>query len=220
MAIILIGHTKGGTGKSTICVQSALTTIVRGINALMVDGDGQQTAMQMVSNRMEFGGHEPIPSAHYDDGHKLNAGVRGMLKQYEHIFIDAGGHDSQTLRAAILLADVVVTPVTVGIPELWALPDLVRVIAEISPARTKRRPLKLLALLNCCDARTDSPDNRLARAYVDDTPGFIRMRAEVVRRKSIARASVRGEAVRECRDADHLARTEIDNLVTEILESV
>lgn len=220
MAIILVGHTKGGTGKSTICVQSVLTTIVRGINTLLVDGDGQQTAMQMVSNRIEFGGHEAIPSAHYDDGHKLNAGVRGMQKQYEHVFIDAGGHDSKTLRAAILLADVIVTPVTVGIPELWALPDLVRVMAEIADARTKRHPAKMLALLNCCDPQTDSPDNRLARAYVDDTPAFIRMRAEVVRRKSIARASVRGEAVSEYRHCDAPARDEINNLVTEILEHV
>jgi chromosome partitioning protein len=46
----------------------------------------------------------------YADGRVLRDQVRPQMPRYQDVVIDAGGHDSTTLRAALLLSDAVLVP--------------------------------------------------------------------------------------------------------------
>jgi len=81
--ILTVGNTKGGVGKTALAVQIVI----------------------------EAGGVQPdIACAQYPDG----AVLRGQLQQPKHkwhnIIIDTGGRDSTTLRAALVMTDVLLAP--------------------------------------------------------------------------------------------------------------
>src|SRR5258705_1300347 len=110
MTVYVIAHTKGGTGKTTIGVQSALTLTARGFNTWFVDGDDQQTGMRSMRTREEVGGREAIPASAYPEYSDMRTQIRAQKKAFDHTVIDCGGGDSQTLRAALPVADILGAP--------------------------------------------------------------------------------------------------------------
>jgi chromosome partitioning protein len=216
MTIYCIAHTKGGTGKTTMSVQTALGLGARGFVPWYVDGDAQQTGMRSMTMREEISKRAPIAASAYPEHADMRTQVRAQAKRFDHTVIDCGGGDSKTLRAAMLVADVLVAPLNVGIYELWALEDLESVVHEINAAREV--PLTCRALLNCADA-TDSADNRECRSYAKESELFGKVfKAQIVRRKAVGRASARGLAVAEYTPHDGQAVAELDAYINELLK--
>jgi len=55
---------------------------------------------------------------------------------------DAGGHDSTSLRAALLLSDAVLIPYPPRTMDVWALPDMAELAALVGGVSTMvERPL-------------------------------------------------------------------------------
>jgi chromosome partitioning protein len=216
MTTYVVAHTKGGTGKTTMSVQTALGLHMRGLTPWFVDGDDQKTGMRSMTMREEISALPPIAASAYPDHGDMRAQVRAQRGRYDHVVIDCGGGDSKTLRAALLVADVLVAPLNVGIYELWALEDLENVVHEINAAREK--PLVCRALLNCADP-IDSADNRECRKYAKESELFGNVfKTAIVRRKAVGRASARGLAVDEYTPHDTLAIAEIDAYINELLK--
>ena len=53
--ILTVGNTKGGTGKTTMAVQLAITLARSGRDVLLVDGDTQGSAQAAIAIRTELG---------------------------------------------------------------------------------------------------------------------------------------------------------------------
>lgn len=216
MTTYVIAHTKGGTGKTTISLQTSLGLNARGKRVWFIDGDDQQTGMRSMRMREEISRREPIAASGYAEHADMRSQVRAQRGSFDDVVIDCGGGDSKTLRAALLVSDVLVAPLNVGVYELWALEDLENVVHEINA--TREMPLTCRALLNCADA-TDSADNRDCRAYAHESELFGKVfRTEIVRRKAIGRASARGLSVAEYTPHDGLAVAEIDAYINELLK--
>jgi chromosome partitioning protein len=197
-------------------VQTALGLNARGERPWFVDGDNQQTGMRSMTMREELSKRTPIAASTYADSANMRTQVRAQRAQYDHTVIDCGGGDSHTLRAALLVADVLVAPMNVGIYELWALEDLEHVVHDVNASREK--PLICRALLNCADP-TDSADNRECRKYARESELFGKVfKTEIVRRKAIGRASARGLSVAEYTPTDPLAVAEISAYIDELLK--
>lgn len=212
MTIFCIGHTKGGTGKTTTGVQLALGLSAKGARVWFVDGDAQQTGMQMLTNREEMSGLEPLAASGFGRPAELRVQVKAQARHFDHVVIDVGGGMSDMLAAAMLLADALITPVCVGMPSLWALRDVERMIAQAEAMREV--PLKCRAMLNRADPKKDTPDNEAARVAVSGCEYLTLMKAEIVDRKAIGRASERGLTVKEfTREAAPVA--EIARFITE-----
>jgi chromosome partitioning protein len=215
MTTYVIGHTKGGTGKTTLSVQAALTMTERGHNVWFVDGDRQQTGVKTMTVREEFSHLPPIPASGYPRDADMRSQVRAQKGRFEHVVIDCGGSDSTTLRAALLNADVLVTPLTVGIFELWALEDLEKVVHEVNASRAT--PLLCCSVLNCADPK-DTADNRTCREYAQASDLFRHvLTTGIVKRKAIGHASARGKSVAEYTPRNPQALEEISNFVNELL---
>lgn len=216
MTVYVIGHTKGGTGKTTLSVQAALTMAERGLNPWFVDGDVQQTGMKAMKSREEIGRREAIPASGYPDQADMRSQIRVQKRNFDHVVIDCGAGDTRTLRAALLTADVLVTPLLVGIFELWALDDMEQVVHEVNASR--EIPLVCRAVLNCADPKAGSPDNITCRTYAADSELFgAVLDTAIVRRKAIGYATASGLTAAEYSPHNPLAAAEVSRFVDELL---
>lgn len=204
--IIAIGNTKGGVGKTTLAVQLAIARALAGRDVWLIDGDRQGTATAAIAARAEAGKLPGIACAQYPDGPTLRAQVQQQRDKWQDIIIDVGGRDSTALRAALILADVLVVPFAPRSYDVWALEDMAALVDE---ARSVRDGLRAIAVMNQADPGEHSTDNAEAAAAVADVPQFAYLPTPIRRRKAFSNASGAGLAVAELTPRDQKAIAEI-----------
>jgi len=209
--IITIGNTKGGVGKTTLAVNLAIARAMSGRDVWLIDGDRQGTAQTAISIRAEAGHQPGISCATYPDGPTLRAQVQQQAGKFDDIIIDAGGRDSNALRAALVLSDVLLIPFQPRSYDVWALNDIAALVDE---ARSVRDGLRAVAVLNCADSGEASTDNADAAAAVADVPQFEYLATPIRRRKAFANAAGAGLSVLELKPADKKAIDELNALVS------
>ena len=115
---IVFANEKGGTGKSTTAVHTAVALAATGHNVAALDLDSRQRTMtRYLENRdatmRRLNAH--LPQASYnvleDQSHEaLDGAIRELGETADVIVIDTPGRDDPIARAAILKADTLVTP--------------------------------------------------------------------------------------------------------------
>ena len=115
---IVFANEKGGTGKSTTAVHTAIALAASGHRVGALDLDSRQRTMtRYLENRdatMRRLGKE-LPQATYvvleDLGEaQLTAAIDALAKESDVIVVDTPGRDDAVARSAILRADTLVTP--------------------------------------------------------------------------------------------------------------
>lgn len=207
--IIAIGNTKGGVGKTTLAVQLAVARALAGRDVWLIDGDRQGTAAAAIAARGEANRQPGIACAQYPDGPALRAQVQQQRHKWDDIVIDVGGRDSTALRAALILADVLVVPFAPRSYDVWALDDMAALIDE---ARSVRDGLRAFAVMNLADPGEHSADNADAAAAVAEVSQFEYLPTPIRRRKAFSNASGAGLSVTELSPRDPKAITEIEAL--------
>ena len=148
MTICSFAGTKGGIGKSTLAVNFAIGLTLRGQNVLLVDGDQQRTAMAFTHNRRTKHPDAVVYAAAPLHGQQIRDQVTRYGPDYDQVVIDVGGRDSSSLRAALLVSDLVIIPCAPRSFDLWGVGDMLEVVRE---ARAVRKNLRALAVLNNAD---------------------------------------------------------------------
>jgi chromosome partitioning protein len=210
--ILTVGSTKGGVGKSTLAVQLAITWASAGRDVLLVDGDKQGSVQKFIAFRAEAERRPPLVCVQYADGRVLRDQVRLQVGKYDDVVIDAGGHDSTTQRAALLLSDAVLVPFLPRTVDVLALADMAALIDE---ARAVRDGLLALAVLNIADPGV-STDNTDAISALTDLPQLVGLKAQITRRKAFPNAAGFGLSVEELTSPDPKACAELAALVREV----
>lgn len=201
--IVACLNTKGGVGKTTLSLNLAVARALIGRSVLAVDGDRQGSLMTAISNRTD-NAHQ-IAVVHYPDGQILRQQVTLARNKYDDIIIDAGGRDSTAMRAAMMLADLVIIPFQPRSFDVWALDDMSELLNEARATRD----IKAYAILAMADSR--GQDNRAA---AESMPGGISfLDSPIGRRKAIADAAGRGTSVLEVGSRDEKAEFEVARLV-------
>lgn len=139
---IIFANEKGGTGKSTTAVHSAVGLAAAGRRVAALDLDTRQRTLgRYLDNRaatmrrmnidLPMPAYETFDPAKDDD---LNATLDGLAADAEVVIVDTPGRDDPYARAAMLRADTLVTPINDSFVDL----DL---IGEVDPETYKiRRP--------------------------------------------------------------------------------
>lgn len=200
--ILAVLNTKGGVGKTTVSLNLAAARALEGRDVLAVDGDRQGSLIAALANREDG---PQIVAAHYSEGQILRQQVTMARERYSDIIIDAGGRDNTALRAALMLADLVLIPFAPRSFDVWALDDMAALLAEARAARD----IRAFAFLAMADSR--GHDNEDAAGSIPD--GIEYLDAPVGRRKSIADAAGRGRGVLEEASRDPKATAEMRRLV-------
>jgi chromosome partitioning protein len=216
--IVTVGNTKGGTGKTTFAVQIALERQAAGRTVLLVDADRQASAQKVMTMRVE-NGHKPLACVQLADGRLLRAQLAPLADQHADTVIDAGGHDSEALRVAMLRTELLVVPVQPRGLDVFELETMAELIERAQDARQEegRPPLRVLAALSMADPG-DNRDTRDTLAALRELPAFTVAGAILRRRKAIANATANGLSISEWRPLDRLAWDEIRQLTSNVFD--
>ncbi len=201
MTIIAVANIKGGVGKTTTALNLGIMANLAGRDCLLIDADKQGSLIDALAQRPDD--IKPIPVAHYTDGQTLRNQVNLAKAKYSDIVIDVGGRDTSCLRAALVVADIVLIPYLATSLTVWVLDQLAELITEARGARD----IRALAFLTMVTAR----DTNNAEASAACPDGIEFLACPVGRRKIFSETAGRGLAVIEA-NADAKSTAEINAL--------
>jgi chromosome partitioning protein len=156
MAIIVVGSSKGGSGKSTIATNLAALHRSAGNECILIDTDPQQSASNWCAVRAELN-LEPAVVATQNTGRSIATPILDISKRYKDVIIDAPGHNSPELRGALVVADLLLYPLRPSSFDAWVMAqDIVQLIEEVRMINPRLAVLVVMNALstNPASART------------------------------------------------------------------
>ena len=133
--------------------------------------------------------------------------VLRLTAKYDDILIDAGGRDTVSQRAALVLAHVLLVPFVPRSFDIWTLDAVSTLVQEI---RTVNPALRAYAFINRGDA--SGPDNLEAAQLLQENAELVYLETPILTRKAFGKAAAQGRAVTEIHPADAKAIREIQAL--------
>ena len=207
--IITVAHQKGGVGKSTVAINLAVE-----MQLPIIDLDSQHSCYLFSKIREK------------EYGKTLNVFVpetleelKKVLKSYgkKDLIIDSGGYDNDLNRFALVISDLVITPVSPSQIEIFGLEKFLQIVEKAKQYNPK---LKIYILINNADARSIREIVELER-FVIRTGTFEILTSKLFRRVDYRRSYQNGLSVCEYNPNSKACR-EVKLLVQEIrkLESI
>ena len=209
--IVLLGHSKGGVGKSTLAVNLAVHQASEGLDVAIVDTDRQGSAAAWSAVRDEEGITPRIPCVQIFG--KVHRELEDLEKRYGFLIVDAGGRDSAELRTAMGTADILLMPLQPSQADVWETEDIVEVLDQ---ARSFNPGIRARAVLNRCPTHPLVRETWESRSYLE--AAGIRLADVVIRdRISFRRSFGEGRGVSEFRPLDKKSMLELRALWKEVL---
>jgi chromosome partitioning protein len=192
--IITIGGIKGGSGKTTVATHLAIFAASLGARVLLVDADDQQTAADFTNVRKE----DHPEAARYTCARLVGKAVRTevleLTAHYDFIFIDTGGRDTASQRAAIAVSQLLLVPFVPRSFDIWTLTQVAALVEEM---RTINPTLAAYVFLNRSDPDGQGSENTDAIAMLREMPTLAYLDSPLRARKAFAHAASQGLAVTE-----------------------
>jgi chromosome partitioning protein len=175
---------------------------------LLIDGDEQGSAALFAASRAENGQTTAAFTMVQLQGVAIRQQVKLLRTKYDDIIIDAGGTDNGSLRAALTVADVLLSPFQPRSVDLWAAPKMGLLVAEV---REVNEGLKAFSIINAADAQ--GQDNEAAARELQAVEGITYLPTVIVRRKAFPNAFSEGLSVVEHTPRDAKAIEELLSVV-------
>lgn len=129
MPTIVCASVKGGAGKSTLAVNLAAEYQRRKHRVLVVDADPQGTARVWAEVAAERQQPAPTVIAMGKDLHRPGQLDR-VAAAFDTVIIDCPGRDGAVVRAALMVADLVLIPCGASPADAWALQQSLDLVDE------------------------------------------------------------------------------------------
>lgn len=213
--IILIGGTKGGSGKSTIATNLAAYLAGEGKNVIIMDADIQGTSAKWVErrNNSEINPiHLPKIHCTQTSGNVYNTAI-DLDKLYEVVVVDAGGKDSRELRTAMVAADHLYVPLQASQFDLETMEGLNEIVTL---ALDQNPTLKVFGLLTRAPSNPSMTEVGEAKALLAQFPLFGLAESVIRDRKAYRDVTPMGKGVVEFTNSK--AKAEIQLFGQEIFQ--
>jgi chromosome partitioning protein len=212
--IIVIGGIKGGCGKSTIATNLTVMRASEDRRVLLIDADEQKSTSNWALQREISGYHTPWTTIQLA-GETIGIQVKKMARDYDDIIIDAGGRDTTTQRGAMLVANKFIVPFQPRSLDIWTIPDLRRMIAEVMLSNSN---MQSYALINSADST--GRENQGSIEILKECRFINYLPVLIGRRKAFATAATEGQAVIELKPVDKKAIAEIESLYHYVFDKI
>ena len=201
--IITVAHQKGGVGKSTIATNLAVEMRIP-----IIDLDSQHSCYLFSLLRKEEQG-KALQVFIPETLEKIKKILKDMV--HDKVIIDSGGYDNDLNRFALLISDIVITPVSPSQIEVFGLLKFAEIVEE---AKKHNSSLMVHVLINNADPRC-SGENRKLQQFIEESGNFELLKTKLHRRADYRRAYSEGLSVCEY-NPEGKACKEIKSLITEI----
>lgn len=208
--LIAIANQKGGSGKTTLTMNLAAGLGQRG-RALVIDADPQGSAVQWSGLAPES---RPFPVPVVAVGGNPGREVEHFREDYDYILIDCPPSlETERTEKAMLDSDRVLIPVLPSPVDLWASMHLVERVESI---RQRRPELDARFVINQLE-----PRSALSRAMQSALAEFdVSALESSIRRRAVYRnAAMEGRSVFCLGKQGETARSEIGNVIEEVIPS-
>lgn len=202
--IFTIANRKGGAGKTTVATNLAVALSQKG-STLLVDTDDQLSAY----NWNEYRQDKLSSLATLTN---LSDTIKPHFDSYDYILVDMAGRDSELLREALLISDILIVPTQPSILDLEILPYMSE---KVNQAKIINPDLTAYAVINRASSNYRNVEAVEAKKYIDGYPIFELLDTVIHDRKAYRDAMLDGKSVIEMNDSK--ASDEINNLLSEIL---
>lgn len=209
---LLVGGTKGGTGKSTVAVNLAALRAGQGRDVLLVDTDRQGSAGLWAASR-NAAGVSPTITCVAAYGDRVADEIGRLASKFDDIVIDAGGFDSVELRSAMMIADAMLVPARPGVFDFFAVASLDRMVGD---AKAFNAVLDARLLLNCMPTHKHASDAETMRESVSGLHNIVVMGPMIRSRRAFYDAAADGRGVSEMVRPDVKAVAEILAVAQEV----
>jgi len=122
---ITFAHDKGGTGKTTTCINVAVE-LNNEFDVTVIDLDPKRQFTEFNSNRKES---EKLKTFIVSDINSFNL----FMESYNGLLlIDLGGFDSDLFRNALLLSDIIIAPLSDSDNDMHGLSNFIELLNEVT----------------------------------------------------------------------------------------
>lgn len=202
--ILVCGGIKGGSGKTTLATNFAIMRALEGRDVLLVDADDQESASDFTVLRNDIThDHCGYTSIQLRDRSVLTE-LRKLRDKYDDIIIDTGGRDTQSQRAALTIAHILMVPFIPRSLDVWTMEKVEQLVEEI---RVVNPDLRVYAFLNRADSI--GAENHQARDVLCESKGVEFVDCALGYRKAFGKATAQGQAVVELKPQDPKASDEM-----------
>ena len=202
--IIVVAHQKGGVGKSTI-VSNISVELSKTQNVVVLDLDMQKSLSYFNTLREESKKLNICTATNFNE-------ISAIVNNNDKILIiDVGGFDSDLNRAAILAADLILTPVSDSVIELVGLLAFKNILQDI---RQERPNLQAHILLNRVHFNLSTSLNSI-KDFINENPEFELLNSVIRDRVEFKKSFEHGKSVNEF-SQNSKATFEINSLLKEI----
>jgi chromosome partitioning protein len=189
--IVVLGGIKGGCGKSMTAVNLTVMRAKLGKRVLLVDADDQKTASNF-SNLRIASGIETNWTTIRLSGSSVCSEVLKLTPNFDDIIIDCGGRDTQSLRAALMVAQKFIVPFQPKSFDMWTAEDVSSLVMD---AKVFNQNLMAYAFVN--NARPRGNDNDQAKKMLSDLQGLSLLPVMIGQRSAFSNATASGRGVVE-----------------------
>jgi len=214
--IVLFGHQKGGVGKSTVAINAAYQLQKRYKDLILLDLDSQNSAI--LFNQLRTSENLPTIKCVKESDIDFSNFIDEYSGNKENLLIiDSGGYDSDVNRAALIKADIIITPVGISQIEIFGLQKFRKILKEASEALGVK--IKTNVLLNNVDSRSKNKLKEL-REYIQDNNKYFNLLESIIHTRADFKNSYGdGLTVKEFNKKGTAAQ-EIKQLTKEILKLI
>lgn len=127
--VLVVAHSKGGVGKTTLATNLAVEAARRGRRVLLVDTDPQSSATLFADARGDAAPTLRVVQLIKPVVHRQ---LPQLIEGYDLAVVDAGGRDSSVFRSALAAASDVLIPLPLSAYDVWAIDDVLAVVGELA----------------------------------------------------------------------------------------
>jgi len=207
--IIVVSHQKGGVGKSTIAWNLA-TLLQEQYFVELVDLDIQKTLTYANELRKKGNNLEPLNIKNFETPQDFKKYIDKDSDKKISI-IDVGGFDSSMNRLAIVVADLIITPVSDKSFELLGIKTFEKTLIELNSL--VEHDIKVKVLLNNLSPQKSKLDD--LKTFITKSPHFELLESVLRHRVDFDKSAGEGKNVVEY-DITSKATKEVISLIKEI----
>jgi len=140
MSVLVVGSSKGGPGKTTLC-QILAGTLAQSMRLVVLDADPTQALSRWLANAYEG----PAIEAHAEpDETRLAHLIAAKAESADLVLVDTAGFGNRAATVAMTSADAVLVPSLAGEADVTEAEKTVRLVEGLARAARRDIPVRIM----------------------------------------------------------------------------